>query len=169
MPLRQHALSLIELLVALALLGILLAFAAPSFGKLLQDSRDEALRNLLLGQLQQARVQAVMTNRQHWLCGSSDGTTCNGDWANHWLLVTANASKTLQQQQLPTGNGLCWRGFNKDIRFQPNGTSPVSNGRFGLCRGGKAVWALTINRQGRVSDSSAETHLNCCSTNHTNT
>jgi type IV fimbrial biogenesis protein FimT len=166
---QQKALSLVELLLVLALLGILFTFAAPTFGKLLQDNRDEALRNLLRNQLQQTRVQAIMTNHQHWLCGSSDGTTCNGDWASHWLTVNANTSQVLQVYQLPTGNGLCWRGFGKDIKFQPNGTTPVSNGRFRLCRDGKTIWSLTINRQGRVRDSSAEMHPGCCPTNHTGT
>ncbi|MDV5860262.1 GspH/FimT family pseudopilin [Pseudomonas mendocina] len=166
---QQKALSLVELLLVLAFLGILLTFAAPTAGKLLQYNRDEALRNLLRGQLQQVRVQAIMTNRQHRLCGSSDGTTCNGDWASHWLTVNANTSQVLQVYQLPTGNGLCWRGFGKDIKFQPNGTTPVSNGRFRLCRDGKTIWSLTINRQGRVRDSSAETRQSCCPTNHTDT
>lgn len=158
----QRGITLIEFIIALALVGILLSLAVPGFTKLVQDNRDKALLNLLQGQLQQARARAITTNRQHRLCGSSDGVSCNGDWASHWLLVTANASQTLQQQQLPTANGLCWRGFSQDIRFQPNGTTPVSNGRFNLCRGGKTVWALTINRQGRVRDSSAETTTNCC-------
>lgn len=169
MPRNQRALSLIELLIALALVATLLSFAVPTVGKLLQDNRDEALRNLLLAQLQHARGQAIMTNRQHWLCGSSNGAVCNGDWASHWLIVTANASQVVQQQQLPLGNGLCWRGFSKDIRFQKNGTTPISNGRFSLCRDGKRVWTLTINRQGRVRDSSAETPPDCCLTNHTGT
>lgn len=166
---NQCALSLIELVIALALAGTLLSIALPSFGKLLQDNRDEALRNLLLAQLKHTREQAIMTNRQYWLCGSSDGVVCDGNWSSNWLMVTANASQVIQRQQLPKGNGLCWRGFNKDIRFHKNGTAPISNGRFSLCRDGKRVWTLTINRQGRVRDSSAETPPDCCLTNHTGT
>lgn len=165
----QRAVSLIELIIALALLGTLLSFAAPSFGKLLQYNRDEALRNLLRNQLQQARTRAILHNSQNWLCGSSDGLTCNGDWSSHWLLIAPRDTLILQQQQLPQRNGLCWRGFNKSIRFHANGTTPIGNGRFSLCRDGKVVWALTLNRQGRVRDSSAEPHQNCCPTNHTGT
>ncbi|HBZ94754.1 MAG TPA: hypothetical protein DEO91_14005 [Pseudomonas sp.] len=159
---QHNAYSLVELLVTLTLLGILFSFAIPSFSKLLQDNRDEALRNLLHSQLQQTRAQAVINNRQYRLCGSSDGITCNGDWTAHWLIITATPSQLHHLQKLPANNGVCWHGFSRDIRYQPNGTTKTSNGRFGLCRDGKTIWALTINRQGRVRDSSAETHQGCC-------
>ncbi|MCW1935981.1 prepilin-type N-terminal cleavage/methylation domain-containing protein [Pseudomonas sp. o96-267] len=166
---QQKALSLVELLIALLVLGILSTFAVPTFGKLLQDKRDEALRNLLRSHLQHARTQAVLNNHQYRLCGSSNGITCDGGWANHWLITTNHPFQIHQLQQLPANNGLCWQGFGKDIRYQPNGTTPVSNGRFNLCREGKTIWAMTINRQGRVRDSSAETRQSCCPTNHTDT
>ncbi|MDH1562093.1 GspH/FimT family pseudopilin [Pseudomonas chengduensis] len=159
---QQKALSLVELLIALTLLGILFSFAIPSFGKLLQNNRDEALRNLLHSQLQQTRAQAVINNQQYQLCGSSDGITCNGDWTAHWLITTATSSLPHHLQQLPANNGLCWHGFSRDIRYQPNGTTKTSNGRFSLCRDGKTIWALTINRQGRIRDSSAEPRQGCC-------
>ncbi|MFV3090637.1 GspH/FimT family pseudopilin [Pseudomonas sp. GW6] len=158
---QQKALSLVELLIALLVLGILVTFAVPTFGKLLQDNRDEALRNLLRSHLQHARTQAVLNNHQYRLCGSSNGITCDGGWANHWLITTNTPAQIHHLQQLPANNNLCWRGFNRDIRFHSNGTT-LSNGRFSLCRGGKTIWALTINRQGRVRDSSAETHQSCC-------
>ncbi|MDG9978409.1 GspH/FimT family protein [Pseudomonas chengduensis] len=166
---QQKAMSLAELLIALALLGTLFGLAIPGFGKLLQDNRDEALRNLLHSQIQQTRAQAVINNQQYRLCGSSDGITCNGDWQKHWLITTTSPPQLHHLQQLPANNGLCWRGLGKDIRFQPNGTTYANNGRFTLCRDGKTVWALTINRQGRVRDSSAEMRPGCCSTSHTDT
>lgn len=163
---HQTAFTLVELLVVLAVLGVLLSLAPPALDRWVQDNRDEVLRNLLLAHLHQARAQAITGNRPHLLCGSSDGTTCNGDWAGNWLIFAAeDGPPILRQQVIPAGE-ICWRGFSKSIRFQPNGTSPVSNGRFALCRERKPVWELALNRQGRVRQSTPQPGDNCCATSH---
>ncbi len=56
----------------------------------------------------------------------------------------------LQRFQQSQKSSLQWAGFDKTIRFHPNGTSPTSNGRFYLCYRGGVAWQLILNRQGRV-------------------
>lgn len=163
---QQRGLSVIELLVAITVLGIMLSMAVPTFSQMIQNNRDEALRNLLTSYLQQARAHAIIDNRTHVFCGSSDGITCNKDWRRHWLIISTRNSQPIQLQQLENSN-LCWRGFSQNIIFRPNGTSPISNGKFNLCRDQASVWELTINRQGRVRQSGTGTPGNCCTTNHT--
>jgi prepilin-type N-terminal cleavage/methylation domain-containing protein len=57
---RCTGLTLLELLVCLALLGILLSQALPSFGQLKQRQRLELVAQTLLTDLQQARSEAVL-------------------------------------------------------------------------------------------------------------
>jgi type IV fimbrial biogenesis protein FimT len=163
---QQRAFTLIELLVTLTLLAVLLDIALPAFGSWQQRNRDEALRQLLIAHLHQARQQAVVTNRTHQLCGSSNGIVCNGDWNRNWLIIAADSNVPFLHQQITPGGTLCWRGFGTRIAFRPNGTT-TSNGRFALCRGGKASWQLVLNRQGRVRLADSDEPNNCCTTGHT--
>ncbi|MEG6970932.1 hypothetical protein V2A09_25645, partial [Pseudomonas aeruginosa] len=43
-----------------------------------------------------------------------------------------------------------WRGFDKRLRYLPNGTSPTGNGRFFECKDDRIEWQLVLNRQGRL-------------------
>lgn len=51
--------TLIELLVTIALLGILSALAAPSFGDILRRQRVESMREEMIASLAVARVEAI--------------------------------------------------------------------------------------------------------------
>jgi len=164
---QQTGFNLVELLVTAAVVAIFLSIALPSFQKLVQDNRDEALRNLLVSQINQARINAITHNRQHLLCGSSDGVNCNGDWGGYWLQLSPNSESQLLSQYKAPAKNLCWVGFSgQHIRFQPNGTSPASNGRFTICRAGGEHWQLTLNRQGRVRQSTVAPPKSCCTTDH---
>lgn len=167
---QQKAFTLIELLVVTAVLVVLLSLAVPSFQKLIQSNKDEALRNLLVSQINQTRFNAITNNKQHVLCGSSDGAICDGDWSGYWLLLRAGGENQLLGQQKAPAKNVCWSGFSgKSIRFQSNGTSPTSNGRFTICRANGQHWQLVINRQGRVRQILADTVKSCCTTDHPET
>ncbi len=163
---QQRAFTLIELLVTLTILVVLLKIALPTFESWRQSNREEALRHLLVAYVHQARLQAIVTNRTHQLCGSSNGIACNGDWNRNWLILADGSNVPFQHQQIVPGSTLCWRGFGAHIAFRPNGTT-TSNGRFALCRGGKASWQLVLNRQGRVRLAGSDEPNNCCATGHT--
>lgn len=88
-PLRQRCTSpgftLIELLVALAVLGIVVALAAPSFAAALQRQREASAAQELIAALELGRAEAIRTGRAvvvrrvepcaasqaagHWRCG----------------------------------------------------------------------------------------------------
>lgn len=164
---QQKAFSLVELLVVIIVLAVLTAIAVPNFSRLLEDNRQESLRNLLIAQISQARTNAITHNRQHLLCGSSDGMTCNGDWSSYWLIMAMGKQPSLLHQQAAPAKNVCWNGFGgNSIRFHPNGTSPTSNGRFSICRTSGPHWQLILNRQGRVRQGIADNEKNCCMTGH---
>ena len=159
---QQKAYSLLELLVALTVVVILLSLATPSFTRFQENKRQESLRDLLASHINQTRAKAVTQGRPFQLCGSSDGVTCDGDWGGYWLITTTHKEPTVLRQQQSPSQQLCWAGFSSDIiRFHPNGTSPVSNGTFSICREGGPHWQLVLNRQGRLRHSSTE-NSDCC-------
>jgi len=96
--------SLVELLLALCLLGLLSALAAPSFHAQLQRHRVDVAREELLGALQLARAEAlrqdvgVVVER---LNGCSPGVISANDWSCGWQIYpdhNANNSRDGQSE-----------------------------------------------------------------------
>lgn len=82
--------TLIELLTGVAIAGILLGLAVPSFAQAVKESRISAQYNGLVGSLFLARSEAVKGPGDVTVCpreapGSND---CGGisDWENGWLV-----------------------------------------------------------------------------------
>jgi len=92
---RLHGFTLVELMVALAILAILLAIAAPSYRDFVVDSRMSGEANEFLTGLTFARSEAVKRNRPVSMCKSGNGTGCanSGDWEQGWIVFV----------DLPTG------------------------------------------------------------------
>jgi type IV fimbrial biogenesis protein FimT len=163
----QKAFSLLKLITITCLVSIILSIATTTLGLLLRTHQDQASRDTLLAYLAQARTLSITTQRPHILCGSSDGQTCDGKWDKHWLIVTPHDNRVHQRHHPHQASQVCWNGFTQDVQYQPNGTSPRSNGSFALCREEVPAWQLIINRQGRVRLATTKTETSCCMTDHT--
>lgn len=164
---RQQAFSLIDLLCSLTLLSILLAIAIPNTQLLIKHHEELSVREMLTAYLNDTRARAIISRRGHTICGSSDGSTCDGDWASSWLVIAADG-ELLQRYLLTRPADLCWRGARDSIEFHPNGTTLLGNGRFSLCRSDGVAWQLVLNRQGRLRLAGDEGN-SCCSTGDTTT
>lgn len=165
---QQKALSLLELLTALAVITVLLSIAPPSYSHLVERSREQSIRDELISHLHFTRTQAISTRRAHILCGSADGETCTGDWQHGWLVLRPHDQYVLRKFVPVKQPDLCWRGFGgSQVIFRENGMSSASNGRFSFCRKQQPVWQIVINRQGRFKVVSADSSANCCTTSHT--
>lgn len=165
---QQKAFSLVELITTLCLAGIILSFATTTLGFLIKHNREQASRDALLAHLSKTRTLSITTQRTHILCGSSDGETCDGQWSENWLILTPHDNRIHQRYDAHQADSICWSGFSQYIQYTPNGTSPISNGRFALCREERAAWQLVINRQGRVRVADTTEQSTCCMTDHTN-
>lgn len=156
-PNTQQAFSLIELLVVVVLLGLMSLIALPAFTSLLLHTQEETKRHELHAALNHARMQAILNRRVVELCPFGIAGTCAQDWNNGWQSHFIDSPQTaLTRHQPKQSLTLHWTGFSKSIRFNPNGTSPLSNGRFIQCRAQKVSWQLVINRQGRIRVASSE-------------
>lgn len=120
--LRQaRGFSLIELMVALSVLGIVTAIAVPSFNeaKLSMSLRSNA--NNLVASIQLARSEAIKSNSTVRLCASDNGTSCQGAWQDGWIVLNAANSVIQHQQAITPGYMLIEANALTTLNFSPTG------------------------------------------------
>ncbi|MDO8789968.1 MAG: GspH/FimT family protein [Sulfuritalea sp.] len=84
--------SLIELMIAIAIAGIFIALAAPTFADFIRESRLSSTIGVLASDMDFARTEAIKRNGRVLFCAKAATTdTCTGavgtaaSWANGWL------------------------------------------------------------------------------------
>ncbi|HXG28158.1 MAG TPA: GspH/FimT family pseudopilin [Nevskiales bacterium] len=86
---QERGFSLVESLVAVALLAVLAGLALPALQELHERNRVVASANLLLTHIQLARLRAVLDASDVVICPSADGALCAHDakaWSQGWLV-----------------------------------------------------------------------------------
>ncbi|WP_396615555.1 GspH/FimT family pseudopilin [Lysobacter soli] len=115
---KQSGVSLIELLVTLAVLGILIGLAVPSFTQLIARNRLTAAANEFVSTVQTARMEAVRRNGRVGICPTTNGTSCSGsDWTRTIVFFDADrdnavgANDTVIRDVVAAqGNGIVVKG-----------------------------------------------------------
>lgn len=85
---RASGFTSIELMIALSVLGILVAAGLPSMTNFVRGHRVKAVVSDLYASLIFARSEAVKRNQRVALCASSDGASCanSPNWARGWVV-----------------------------------------------------------------------------------
>ena len=147
--------TMIELVVAMGILAILVALAAPSFTSVINNNRLTGNANELLTTLQYARGEAVRRNSNVVICRNDapdTGTACNtgaGAWLGWMSFVDANRNGTFDgaDQVLFSGGftapvqlqaSPAISGGNQRIRYRADGLAyddggTLLNARFAFC------------------------------------
>ena len=156
--------TLIELIIVLAIAGILFSTAIPELSHLLARNQQAAQLHTLFIHHQLARSEAVKNNSRVLLCKSYDGWQCSsaGQWSDGWIIFadTENNNKINDnerviyiQQALSVNLSLKYKGFGSHhyVRYYPDGHSS-SNGTFTLCSqfGDEFASGIIISRTGRA-------------------
>jgi len=168
----ERGYTLLELLITLALLVIVAAFAVPSFqDSIARNARESAMLDLM-SSLALARSEAVSADRPVSICRSTNLTTCAGsagDWSGGWLVFSdtgtagsIGGSDTVVQVHpvLSIGGAVTVKTSanaavtGEYLRFDGNGflTHPSGGAYFKFCTddgaaaNARAVWVANTGR-----------------------
>jgi len=169
---HQHGFSLIELLMGLAIAGIVLLLVSPAFAALTESNQREAAAQSLISGIRNARTAALTHNQNVVIYG------INGDWSQGWRIILDISGKGPEDSDNPllverandarvpiVGN---WH-VQQYVRFSPLGT-PLMPGRafqagtLHLCAKHEAVSHLRVvlAATGRVRLDSQKTEQALC-------
>lgn len=164
--------TLIELVMSIAIVGILLTVGIPSFRELITNNRIVSQTNDFVSDLAHARAEAVRRNTRVTVCRSNTGTSCvpSSNWTDGWIVFTdpggfgtlAGGETILRvHSAMPTGMTLAVSGFENSgdyLQFLPSGLvsgvtggSPTTAGTFTLCVSGFKGRTINFNVIGRVN------------------
>ena len=151
--------TLVELLIALVVLGILISIGMPAFGNMIDQQRMDSGLSALTGSLNMAKQEAVRRNRPVTL------TAIEGDWNNGWRMFLDNNSNGQLDENEKLLRELAVDAVlridantpvSRYVRFNGRGESQLLNGGFqaGTFRfcpkvAGEHGRRVTINQVGR--------------------
>ena len=145
---RARGFTLIEMMIALVIVGIAISIAMPSFRTLVVDTRMTASANDILGALKLTRSEAVKRNTRVTMCNSSTGTACaaTGNWHAGWIVFVDNGTVGT----VDTGDEIVHvHGAIADSVAVGNGgvtdcVSYIGNGQTSAAGGGAQVGSLSV-------------------------
>lgn len=155
----QNGLTLIELMIGLAIMGILITSVGPMVRNIIVDNSSIAQINELSSIVQTARHHAINEQNNTTLCPTDDFSTCSNNWELPKMVFmddNNNGSRDAAEEILAgAGNSdsnFTLNGPANTIRFQGNGATATPSTLL-LCHASKEAQfarALTVSLQGRV-------------------
>ena len=162
---REGGFSLLELLVTLAVAGIVMTVAVPNLRDFSMNAKRAAAVNELVSGIHFARNTAVTRNARVTVCASTDAATCDStEWEDGWIAFVDNdsdqvvdADETVLRASEEMERATCDSGeFASAFMFRPNGRImsndiATNTGEFTICdsRGADEARVVIVDMSGR--------------------
>ena len=153
---RISGFSLYELMVTVAVAGVIASFAVPTFQNFMFSSRSVTHTNDLVTALNLGRSEATRRGAPITLCASTDAATCSGsnDWSTGWIARTP-AGDVLRTWPARSGGAGVLTANVSSIQFVARGSlaagaAPQLALQLPHCKGdGRRT--VTVNAAGRIA------------------
>lgn len=178
---RQNGFTLIELMTAIGLTGLLLSMAVPAMDLFVSNARQTSAINDFVSSIHIARSTAITTNTRVTLCPSTAGTDCDTvGWTQGWIAFqdadsdqNVDAGETIVSTSGAI-DGLTFSSseFGLFLMYRPNGrvmntTVNGNSGEFTICdkrgAGHAKVMIIELSGRPRISRKTADGSAASCS------
>jgi type IV fimbrial biogenesis protein FimT len=159
-PGNQQGFTIIELMITVLVLAIIIAVAAPSFTRQIQNNRTSAITEEMTNLFSYARSEAVRRGSAVTVCASADGLSCGTNWNAGFMVFVDNVTtgsstpdvdEVLQIWTEPDGRSQ-FTVSQSFVRYL--GTGAVANGpttfdiKFEGCEGDDAARQIVVGVSG---------------------
>jgi len=159
-PRKHKGLTLLEMLIAIAILAILVATVTPSVSNILTQNRITSDVNRLSALAQHARFTAINEQLTVTLCATTDYMDCSSEWRNAKMIfidTNSNSKRDEDERLISTSDPIHQRnvisGVTDPILFAQEGSSSIRT-TITLCPDNQDTTfatALLIALHGRIS------------------
>lgn len=176
--------TLIELMTAILILGILAGWALPNLRVFIQNKQLVTQANDFIGALMYARSEAIRSGKPVQICKSSDGASCieSGYWEQGWIMfvdidddgaLSSSTETVIRASSALAGDNtlrVSMSAMNDQFGYRPSGLidpAPSAGERatFSFCdaRGASEARGVLIEPTGRAvsARNTASTPLSC--------
>lgn len=164
---RCRGFTVLDLLIVLAILGILFGLAIPSFKNAVARVQASSARSAISTALFDGLRHATVLGQQIVVCPATESQCMGGvDWSHGWIVfIDSDGNRqrgpgeqiVRREPKLPAGVRLQGTVGRPRVVYQPNGSNAGSNITFTLCdrRGPSSALALILSNGGRLRNAPA--------------
>lgn len=145
---RQRGFTLIELMTVLAIAGILLGLAVPSFRSFMASQRVKATSYELSATLLLARSEAIKRNVNVTIAPSTPNT-----WTAGWNVTTVQNSNTVTLHNQAATDGISISKAPTSITFQSTGRPSAGSVLYWEMAGAESTRCIKLDMAGVASTS----------------
>lgn len=157
---KEKGMTLVEMMIAVSILGILASVAVPNMMDLLKDAKLSSQSDLLITSLNSARLEAIKQKKDIQLCPANDANTAtacssnSADWSKGWIIIQTSSNTVLErivvQKKIDVNTG---EGSPTSITFSSTYGSASPATVFSICAKDRKQQDVSVSLSGHISKS----------------